>query len=259
MTVSPSTPSNSPLSVRNSKLAERGGNRVEATVQGNHYYLIPILNDVAQRAGKTRTAMRERLPHSNKRHGPTDGSPSAAKKKAKSQRQPNHSSKKKGMVGAKHRRAVGIGVVKEMAIVGHAQAAGAYFAARNSCEQAVFAAFAGEMGLSVVKAQQEAPRRKERGALCGGYRAALSVLSRLISLKAIHDGDQALAGGDQAQTVGDTEPNQDREVEADFTECFLKEFGSLKCAEIQAGRKDCLDVITGTARIVEAVIKRYGL
>ena len=191
--------------------------------------------------------MRERLPHDIN---------SSKRKKAKHQHPPKsqHSAEKK-----RKRVAVGIGVVKEMAIIGHAQAAGAYFAAGNSCEQAVFAAFAGEMGLSVVKAQQEASRRKERGALCGGYRAALSVLSRLISLKAIHDGDQALAGGDQAQTVGDTEPNQDREVEADFTECFLKEFGSLDCADIQAGRKDCLDAITTTARIVDQVLSRHGL
>ena len=49
------------------------------------------------------------------------------------------------------------------------------------------------------------------------------------------------------------------QIKKDFRELFEEVFGSLKCAEIQAGRKDCLDVITGTARIVEAVIKRYGL
>ena len=196
--------------------------------------------------------MRERLPHP-----PNHNHPSPGKKKKKD-------------AGSKHRRAVGIGVVTELTNGGHAQAAGAYYAAGNSCEQAVFAAYAGEMGLSVVKAQQEAPKRKERGALCGGYKAGIAVLLRLISLKAIHDGDVALDGGDQAQNVGleadgaaklvvDKPEADGDEIKKDFRELFEEVFGSLKCAEIQAGRKDCLDVITGTARIVEAVIKRYGL
>lgn len=214
--------------------------------------------------------MRERLPHSNKRHGPTDGSPSAAKKKAKSQRQPNHSSKKKGMVGAKHRRAVGIGVVKEMAIVGHAQAAGAYYAAGNSCEQAVFAAYAGEMGLSMVGALQAAPRRKDRGTNCGAYRAGVAVLSKLVQVR-----DQSTKQDDEKNVVDgqsvddeagvDAKPVDDKpeadgdEIKKDFRELFEEVFGSLECAEIQTGRKDCLDVITTTARIVDQVLSRHGL
>lgn len=210
--------------------------------------------------------MRERLPHSNKRHGPTDGLSPTDRKKPRHQ----HSSKKKGMAATKHRRAVSVGVVTELTSGGHAQAAGAYYAAGNSCEQAVFAPFSNLLGLSMVGALQAAPRRKERGALCGAYRAGVAVLSKLVQVRdqstKQDDGvcsSQAKAqeGGDEKneKPVDDNPEASSDEIKKDFTECFLKEFGSLECQEIQTGRKDCLDVITTTARLVDAVIKRYGL
>ena len=211
--------------------------------------------------------MHERLPYSNKRHGPTEGLSPTDRKKPRH----HHSSKKKGMAGAtKHRRAVGVGVVTELTSGGHAQAAGAYYAAGNSCEQAVFAAYAGEMGLSVVKAQQEAPRRKDRGALCGAYTAGKAVLERLIlttpPVRVIKQDDgmcsssmEASEGGDE-KTVDDAKTVDDMHaVMDDFMRLFLTEFGSIDCLPIEEGRKDCLGVITMTARIIEQVIDKYGL
>ena len=214
--------------------------------------------------------MRERLPHSNKRHGPTDGLSPTDRKKPRH----HHSSKKKGMAGStKHRRAVGVGVVTELTSGGHAQAAGAYYAAGNSCEQAVFAAYAGEMGLSVVKAQQEAPRRKDRGALCGAYTAGKAVLERLFNATTLEqplepdDGTRNdVDGGDgmcsspaQVAEEGDTKGKKSESMMDDFMSMFLAEFGSIDCLPIEEGRKDCLGVITMTARIIEQVIDKYGL
>ena len=149
--------------------------------------------------------MRERLPHSNKRHGPTDGLSPTDRKKPRHQ----HSSKKKGMAATKHRRAVGVGVVTELTSGGHARVAGAYYAAGNSCEQAVFAAYAGEMGLSMVGALQAAPRRKDRGTNCGAYRAGVAVLSKLVQVR-----DQSTKQDDEKNVVDGQSVDDEAGVDA---------------------------------------------
>ena len=160
--------------------------------------------------------MRERLPHSND---------PARRKRADQQRHAQ----------AKRRRvAVGIGVVTALTRGGHVQSARAYYAAGNSCEQAVFAAFAGEMGLSLVGALQAAPRTKDRGSFCGAYRAGAAVLSKLLRAGA---SDAALN---------------------EYRRSFLAAFGSAGCAQIKAGRRDCLGVVEETARLVDTLIEKYG-
>lgn len=50
------------------------------------------------------------------------------------------------------------------------------YASGTSCEQAIFAAFASDMGLSLIGAQQAAPKRKDRGTGCGALISGIVIL-----------------------------------------------------------------------------------
>ena len=109
-----------------------------------------------------------------------------------------------------------------------------YYASGYCCEQAIYAAFAREMGLSLVGAQQAAPKRKDRGTGCGAAMAAIRVLERI---------DPKAEG--VAQSV------------LQFRSAFLATFGTNDCASISEQRKglsDCMDVIGRTAQLLEQII-----
>ena len=78
--------------------------------------------------------------------------------------------------------------------------------------------------------------------------------------KAGGDGKNVVDGKSVDVKAGDAKPVDDMHaVVDDFMNLFLTEYGSLDCEQIMAGRKDCLDVITTTARIVDQVLSRHGL
>ena len=114
------------------------------------------------------------------------------------------------------------------------------YATGYSCEQAVFAAFASDMGLSMVGALQRAPRHVMRGSsgglggheTCGAYRSGVAVLEAIGANRATRSGEDAVI---------------------EFRRLFEEQFGSVECGRIRMGRKDCLDVIGMTVRILERV------
>lgn len=159
--------------------------------------------------------------------GPTKGIPPSSRKKNKAQAEKKKRSPKKSLMGPKTAGAVEPQQSRE-------KTAELYFAAGLNCEQAIFAAFADVLGMSLVAAQQKAPLRKQRGPMCGAYIAGVAVLTRLFE--------------------GERESPSDA-----FKERFIREFGSLECARIREGRKDCLDVIGRTARLLDEIITQYKL
>ena len=117
-----------------------------------------------------------------------------------------------------------------------------YYASGYSCEQSIFAAFAGELGLSLVKASQAAPSARSRGTGCGAFNAAAAVLT------AMH-----------RRSGKDTEEPLPPAIR-DFRRMALARFGTMDCRPIMESHRrgaDCLDVIGWTASCVDILIGKY--
>lgn len=123
------------------------------------------------------------------------------------------------------------------------------YASGYSCEQAIFTAFAGEMGLSLVGAQQKAPKVKDRGTRCGAVTAALRVLENIQHTdRDVHE----------AQEPGSAEISP---AKLEFGRAFLARYGTMECKELhglRTGLSDCLDVIGFAAKLLETLIEKYN-
>ena len=112
----------------------------------------------------------------------------------------------------------------------HEKQALIYHASGYSCEQAVFGAYADEMGFSHVMAMQEAPRRRDRGTTCGAYISGKRLLER-----------------------------RNPEAVDEFTDRFTAFSGSTDCDRLRQahtrGWAGCGDVICAVTRIIDELIK----
>lgn len=121
------------------------------------------------------------------------------------------------------------------------------YASGNSCEQAIFAAFASDMGLSLIGAQQTAPKRKDRGTGCGALISGIAILETLESKRRAEQNNMA------------TENEPVRQPVLEFQRSFLAQYGTTECKAIQGSRKglsDCMDVIGWTTRCIELLIEK---
>ena len=125
-----------------------------------------------------------------------------------------------------------------------------------SCEQAIFGAFADLLGCSTVGAALLAPSRKERGQVCGAYRAALTLISFLSTPKP-HGKKRSKK---RAERAGEKEKQKAAEAEGKFRKLFLGEFGTLDCAEIKRVRETGwggMDNVVGiTVQLLERVLTK---
>ena len=121
----------------------------------------------------------------------------------------------------------------------HERLARLYYASGYSCEQAVFGAFARELGLSPVKAMQMAPKRKERTEVCGAMVSGIAVL------KMMEDGE------------GSREASAARLAE--FRRRFVERHGTAVCEKLRSAhskeRNGCDDIIGAAAWLIERMIE----
>lgn len=111
----------------------------------------------------------------------------------------------------------------------HEKQAQIYHASGYSCEQAVFGAYAGELGISHVMAMQQAPRRRDRGATCGAYTSGKRLLERLRP-----------------------------EAVDEFTKLFTALNGSTDCYRLQQAHRrgwaGCTDVLAAVTCLIDALL-----
>ncbi|MBQ6595160.1 MAG: C-GCAxxG-C-C family protein [Clostridia bacterium] len=112
----------------------------------------------------------------------------------------------------------------------HEKQAREYHRRRLNCAMSVFTAFAGEMGLTMEEAMQQAPKPRSEGGRCGAFLAGRSVLERLRpeAVPAYEEGFVGLNG---------------------MTECraLVAAHGIL--------RKSCNDYVGDAARLVEELLR----
>jgi len=129
-----------------------------------------------------------------------------------------------------------------------------------SCEQAIFGAFADALGMSTVGAMLMAPSRKERGTVCGAYRAGVLLISLLTNPKP----SGKKRSKKRVQRTDEKQEAKRRErthaVQAKFTALFISKLGTLDCAEIkrkrETGWSGMDDVIGITARLVDQALDK---
>ena len=108
----------------------------------------------------------------------------------------------------------------------HEQTARANHKGSCNCAQAVFVAFARELGLSTAEAMNASPKPRAEGGKCGAFLAAREILSRL----------------------------KPEAVEA-FEQRFLAANGSTECLRLRLARKPCNDYVGGAARMAEEALE----
>lgn len=135
----------------------------------------------------------------------------------------------------------------------HERQARLYFASGYSCEQAVFGAFADVLGLSPAAAKLKAPSRKERGTVCGAYKAGVLVIRTLYSPQR---GNRA--HGRKKEQEGANQRKGEEQALAQFKRLFMVYFGTTDCEAISTSREKgwsgADDVVGITARLVDRVL-----
>lgn len=138
----------------------------------------------------------------------------------------------------------------------HERQARLLFAKGYSCEQAVYGAFADVLGMSTVGAMLMAPPRKERGPVCGAYRAGLSLISILTNPEL----SEKKRPEKRVERAADEQQEKTAAAQAEFRILFLGALSTLDCAQIkrnqETGWSGMDDVIGITVRLVERVLGR---
>ena len=120
-----------------------------------------------------------------------------------------------------------------------------------SCEQAVFGAFADLLGCSTVGAALLAPSRKERGKVCGAYKAGV------LLIRAVYSAPERQPVKKRDEQRREQRRQKAATAEAEFSALFTSLFGTLDCADIKKGREKGRtgmdDVVGATARLLERV------
>ena len=120
-----------------------------------------------------------------------------------------------------------------------------------SCEQAIFGAFADALGMSTVGAMLMAPSRKERGTVCGAYRAGVLLISLLTNPKP--SGKKRSKKRVQRAEEKEKQHEKTLAVQEEFTTLFINEFGTLDCKAIQSSREigwAGMDNVVGTTVVL---------
>ena len=94
-----------------------------------------------------------------------------------------------------------------------------------NCAQAVYTAFAEEIGMPPAEALRTAPKPRSEGGQCGAYLAGAAVLARLRP-----------------------------EAVAVFRQRFLEENGALECGKLRRTGKPCNDLVGSAARLTKELL-----
>lgn len=99
-----------------------------------------------------------------------------------------------------------------------------------------------------------APSRKERGKVCGAYKAGV------LLIRAVYSAPERQPVKKRDEQRQEQRQQKVAEIEDEFRTVFLANFGILDCAEIKKGREKGRtgmdDVVGATARLLERMLDK---